>query len=224
MTMRVYLRKARKLLSLAKPKSEFNAVDATQTLEFLNHRPMPPNSFKVLFMGDSLMMHGSSKGLWDNCCGMAASSPEKDFVHRIVQGVQSSMDRPVEALYNNGGNGTIVQMLAYARRIPLEPDLVILQGGENDEFNDAFRSTYRALLDFYPVPYAVIGDLWSEEKSNFSQQESMARSYPFVNLRAINQDPSNSGDGGPYAHAGVAQHPNDKGMACIARNVLEKLR
>jgi lysophospholipase L1-like esterase len=115
-------------------------------------------------------------------------------------------------------------MLAYARRIPLEPDLVILQGGENDEFNDAFRSTYRSLLDFYPVPYIVIGDLWSDEKSIFNQQEVMARNYPFVNLRAIYQDPSNSGDGGPYAHPGVAQHPNDEGMACIARNVLEKLR
>jgi hypothetical protein len=40
--------------------------------------------------------------------------------------------------------------------------------------------------------------------------------YSFINLTAIDADPSNSGYGGPYKNKSVAAHPNDRGMNQIA--------
>jgi hypothetical protein len=32
----------------------FNSVDSTHILTYFNYRPMPPNAYRVLFIGDSL--------------------------------------------------------------------------------------------------------------------------------------------------------------------------
>jgi hypothetical protein len=32
----------------------FNSVDSTHNLTYFNYRPMPPNAYRVLFIGDSL--------------------------------------------------------------------------------------------------------------------------------------------------------------------------
>ena len=47
-------------------------------------------SFKVLFYGNSIAMHAPlAKIGWTNDWGMAASAPEKDFVHLVVKGLEA---------------------------------------------------------------------------------------------------------------------------------------
>lgn len=200
---------------------KLNSVDATPSLNYLNSRPTPPNAYRVLFIGDSLTYHEKAPNVWDYASGMAATSPEKDFVHLTAQHIQARLPRrPVEILVNNGGNGRLGPMLGHLSRHPeLRPSLVILQGGENDAFDEAFKTTYQALLDFYKkdhVPYIVLGDWWKAEKSDFSDAEAQRRSYSWVDLMKIDADPAMSGYAGPHNVPGVGRHPNDNGMHAIA--------
>jgi hypothetical protein len=202
----------------------FNSVDSTPTITYFNYRPMPPNAYRVLFIGDSLTYHGQTPNLWNYDSGMAASSPDKDFVHLVTQHIQSKIGiRPVEIMINNGGNGKIGSMLAYLTSHPdLKPSLVILQGGENDPFDASFQDSYRSLLDFYrasKIPYVVVGDWWNDDKSDFGRREALARGYAWVNLTLLDKETALRGDGGPYHVDGVAKHPNDIGMSAIADEI-----
>jgi hypothetical protein len=137
-------------------------VDTLGPLDFINSRPSPSNAIRVLFIGDSLTIHGRAPKVWDNFCGMAAFAPERDFVHLATAHIQSSMDRPVEAFYNKGGDGKLPSILRYLESRPhLKPDLTILQGGENDPLDASFRATYRALLE--RTPLIVLGDWWRRQ-------------------------------------------------------------
>lgn len=172
-----------------------------------------------MFVGDSLTLHGSLRGAWDVASGMAASSPEKDFVHLVVAGIQRTIDQPVEALYNNGGNGKIREMLEYLQVKRFDPDLVIIQGGENDK---SLRY-YPQLLDHFSCPRIVLGDWYSKDKSDYVEGLCKTRNLPFVSLYDIASDKRNSGWGGPYNRKDVATHPNDSGHAAIAEAILAKV-
>src|ERR1700761_7798771 len=119
------------LFSLRGAAQAFNSVDSTHNLTYFNYRPMPPNAYRVLFIGDSLTYHGQTPNLWNYDSGMAASAPERDFVHLVAKHIQEKLPaKPVETLIDNGGNGKIGSMLAYIAKHPeLKPSLVILQGG-----------------------------------------------------------------------------------------------
>lgn len=204
-------------------KKRLNSRESVSVLELLNYRPMPPNSYKVMFTGDSITIHGALRKVWDNSCGIAATSPERDYVHLVSAGIQESIESPVEALYNNGGNGKIREMLEYLQMRRFSPDLAIIQGGENDKFNDHFRQYYPQLIDHFTCPKIVLGDWNDQEKSEYSERLCQARNLPFVNLFEIASDRNKGGWGGPYNRKDVASHPNDLGHAAIAEATLEKV-
>ena len=119
-------------------------------------------------------------------------------------------------LYDNGGNGTLPGMLAYYDARPsLRPDLMIVQGGENDTFNHAFKDRYLQLLALCKQR-VILGDWYSDDKSAWERSVAESQHIQFVDLRAIQRDPANSGDGGRYRLRLVASHPNDVGMKAIS--------
>ncbi len=182
------------------------------------------DAYRILFIGDSLTLHGPAKGVWDDHCGMAASSLEKDFAHLFATRVQRDLaPRPV-AVYH-AATGKLAAMLDKLKAQPgIRPHLVVFQGGENDKFDDAFRRDYRELIAFYrrakvdgkPVKAIVLGDWYNAKKGVFDKTVADANGYPFIDLYAIHQRPGTFGNAGPYNHPGVASHPNDTGMKAIA--------
>jgi lysophospholipase L1-like esterase len=197
-------------------------AEPTATLDFMNHRPIPPDAYRVLFIGDSITLSFGSPHIWDHVSGMAATTPERDFVHLTVARLQSELSpRPVESVYALGAGGKIGGMLSYLRsQSGWTPDLVILQGGENDKFNTDFRETYSALISASPHTI-VLGDWWDDEKSEYERAEAAKRGLPFVELRPIQRNSANWGYGGPFNAAAVANHPNDSGMKLIAQAIAE---
>jgi hypothetical protein len=147
---------------------------------------------------------------------MAASAPGMDFLHLVSSHIQALTKRPVETLVDTGGNGKIGPMLEYAKAHDFRPNAILIQGGENDPFDANFRINYDGLLDLYHGHVVVLGDWWNDQKSEWEAAEARARGFSFVDLRAIQKIPDNSGDGGPYHIPGVASHPSDKGHAAIA--------
>ena len=208
----------------------FNALDKNEVLNFFNHRPIPPNAYIILFVGDSLTCHGPKVELWDHYSGMAASTYEKDFIHLFTAEVQKELgERPVEILiYATRSIQTILEQLSNSN---YNPDLVIFQGGENDPFDDAFRQCYKSLITYYKrnplekkTDAIVLGDWYNREKSDFDRQIASEAGYPFIDLFSIQELEQNKGDGGRFNHPGVASHPNDSGMKSISENLVREFR
>ena len=130
---------------------------------------------RILFLGNSITLHGVHEPYgWMHLCGMAASVPEKDYVHLLVAGIDartgghlriSPTDPP--KVGPDGATATgcanvlnIADILErqYAtytnvrlqRQLDASPDIVVLQFGENmarEAFDpEAFRSALRMLV------------------------------------------------------------------------------
>lgn len=210
------------------PKADaINQDDKNSIIYFFNNRPISSstNTFRILFIGDSLTLVGPTAGVWDWYSGMAATDVNKDFVHLFANRVQQNKTKQVEIFYN--ASGKIADMKSNLDKYILDlvrPHLVVMQGGENDTFNEAYRILYDQLLGKFasfenangePLRVIVLGDWWDSAKSEFDQSIAQKYGYPFVNILQFNTL-ENIGYGGPYDHPGVASHPNDSGMQDIA--------
>lgn len=141
-------------------------------------RPATPGTMKadrVLFLGNSITLHGPHEPYgWLHNCGMAASAPEKDYVHLVAAALEARtgchlrLSPVASAGAPDGPEGTepanIVNIadiferhyLSYSN-LPLQPqlawaaDIVVLQCGENvvrETFDPpAFKEALRALLN-----------------------------------------------------------------------------
>jgi len=199
----------------------FNLVSTDDVVDFFNARPVPPNAYRVLYVGDSLTLHAPSKTLWTYYSGMAASDATHDFAHLSAQHIQTKMPgRPVEIFYCKG-NGKLPSMFAYLQAHPeIKPDLIVQQGGENDHFDDTFKTNYRQLLDAFPgTPRIVLSDWGDPARRDFERAEAAQRKYPFLDLTAIKAEAGTNGNGGPFNVPGVAWHPNNRGMERIAKEI-----
>ena len=208
--------------SLSGVAAESDTAAEKPLVDVFKGEPVPDNAYRILFIGDSLTLHGPAKGVWDGHCGMAATALDRDFVHLFSARVQQDIaPRPVAIFH--AATGKLAAMLGQLKSRPeIRPDLVIFQGGENDRFDDDFRRTYRELISFYrkdqgkPIQAIVLGDWYNAEKAAFDRTVARENGYPFIDLYVIHKQPGTFGNAGPYDHPGVASHPNDAGMKAIA--------
>lgn len=128
---------------------------------------------RILFLGNSITLHGPHEAYgWLHNCGMAASVPEKDYVHVLATALEAHtgahlrLSPTASAAGPDGAGGepaTIINLAdIFERRYlkydnaPLQPqlawgaDIVVLQCGENvvrEGFDPAaFKTALRALL------------------------------------------------------------------------------
>jgi len=210
------------------PKADvINQDNKNSIVYFFNNRPIASSTdtFRILFIGDSLTLVGPTPGVWDWYSGMAATDCSKDFVHLFANRVQQNKTKQVEIFYD--ASGLLADMKSNLDSYILNqarPNLVVMQGGENDIYDQATREVYDQLLAEFssfqnangePLRVVVLGDWWSSEKSAYDQSIAQKYGYPFVNILQFNT-PENKGFAGPYNHPGVAEHPNDSGMQDIA--------
>lgn len=124
----------------------------------------------ILFLGNSVTLHGPAEHLgWPHLCGMAASAPEKDYVHLVAAGIEARTGghlrlSPVETQEDGLTQAANIVNIAdiFERnygtytderlrgQLDLEADVVVLQFGENtvrETFDpEAFASGLRALV------------------------------------------------------------------------------
>jgi hypothetical protein len=209
-----------------KPKPKLNSVSKFEVLTFFNSRPVPPNAYRILFIGDSLTCHGPQDKVWDLFNGMAATTYGNDFVHLFATKAQEHLSRPVEIFLVAAG--PLADLLEQIKSQPrLSPDLIVYQGGENDNFDDAFKNKYHNLLSSFtntPAKAIVLGDWWNRDKSNFDRATAKEFGFSFIELVSIQERSDTKGDGRPYGYPGVAAHPNDIGMKAIADALSDKFQ
>jgi len=196
---------------------------------------------KVLFLGNSITKHGPKADIdWSGNWGMAASAEDKDYVHLVTQGLAAKSGAAPEVLVKNIADferGHVGYDIAgkLKEAIDFRADLIILAIGENvpalktPEEKTAFQSSATKLLtalkaDRQPT-VLVRSCFWANTaKDDALKQACTTVSGVFVDISALARDESNyARSERPYKHAGVANHPGDKGMAAIATAILEAL-
>lgn len=189
---------------------------------------------KVLFLGNSITLHGPAPKIgWDCNWGMAASSREKDYVHlllsritRAAGGEPKAKVRNIADFERNLGNFDLKEGLK--DELAFEADLIVVAIGENVEalktdeqkanFESAFTSLLAELKARGKPTIFVRSTFWADSaKDTILKKVCDEAGGVFVDNSKLSADESN------YArserkidHDGVAAHPGDKGMKAMA--------
>ena len=196
---------------------------------------------KVLFLGNSITKHGPKADIdWSGDWGMAASAEARDYVHLVTQGLTVKAGAAPETMVKNiadferaHAGYDIAGKLREA--IDFQADLIIVAIGENmpalktPEEQAAFQESVTKLLTTLKAGrHSVVlvrSCFWKNAaKDQALQKASAAAGGRFVDISALAGDEGNyARSERPFKHAGVANHPGDKGMAAIAAALLEAL-
>ena len=190
---------------------------------------------------------------WNQNNGMAASAPEKDFVHLLQNNLLALNPQTQTSLI--GGSGFENRFWEYNFSTSLDehlrdyrPDLIIVRIGENvseAEVNnrnngEVFREKYNELLNkltqFSGGKAKVIctTSFWNNPRlREIVIQEAAKRGYPVADIYdELYNIPKPQNPQGPkhsdytatqYSNPGVAAHPNDRGHSEIARLIWDKV-
>lgn len=192
---------------------------------------------RVAFLGNSITLHAKSPRVgWTNECGMAASAAERDYVHLVTKGIEEKTGRKADVLVRNVADFErgfreydITNKLGDVVRFA--PDYLVVAIGENvpnlaSEANClAYRKAVENLLGLFmrgkTRPNVVVRGVFWKNDTKDAQMEHAASDFGVPFVRADIADEPEMKATGSFAHAGVAAHPSDKGMAVIARRILE---
>ncbi|MFA6243656.1 MAG: SGNH/GDSL hydrolase family protein [Candidatus Hydrogenedentales bacterium] len=197
---------------------------------------------KVLFLGNSITWHPKwedSDGLLGEW-GMAASAAEKDYVHIVTKAITEKAGAAPEILVKNIADferqyATFNINAGLKDALDFKADLVILAIGENvaaletGESETQFGSAVKALLDTLKTashPTIVVRSSFWPDKAKDGQLKKASEEVgaTFIDIGKLAADESNfARSERTIAHAGIANHPGDKGMQAIADAILGAL-
>ncbi|WP_240625834.1 SGNH/GDSL hydrolase family protein [Spirosoma pollinicola] len=196
---------------------------------------------RMLVIGNSIMNHGPAPDLgWFNNNGMAASAPEKDFVHLLTGQLQTLYAGVAVKLQSSGSLERQYGMSNYSIdefNEPVQqfkPDLILVRMGENVDDSQVqarnFETSFRAFLErlvllsgSQPVKIVCTTSVWSNPQADaVIRKVANEKGYTLVDLSSM------VGQGqyfaSQYANGAVAAHPNDAGMQRIDELIWEKLK
>ncbi len=193
----------------------------------------------VLFVGNSITRHSVCESIgWHRDCGMAASSPEKDYVHLVVHALEEQINAPVSfciaqvADWEREYYNDAILDAQYAAARAFEADIVIIRAGENTGFPDEhliehnYYAHFAAMADFFignATKKVITSLFWGRDAIDREiKKVAEDRGYPYVPIHhlGLRDDCKAIGE---YEHQGVALHPGDLGMKEIADAILKNL-
>lgn len=189
---------------------------------------------KLLFLGNSITRHGRAENIgWYGDWGMAASSAENDYVHKLVGRLQCD-GRKVSFCVTNlseweqSWNDALFEQKFLQAKL-FNADIVIIRLGENAGLLnrvDEFAPHYENLIDFFAAENAqvVLTDLfWGYEPfDNYVKSLAQKRGFAFAQIHDLGRDAQMKATG-QFTHEGVSLHPSDNGMREIADRIYRAL-
>ena len=187
---------------------------------------------RILYLGNSITLHMPAPDIgWHGQWGMAASAPEKDYVHRLnarLRQLGIQVEYRVENVADFERDPQAFPEEVFQKCAGFRPDVVVLRIGENvpDEKARAFGAAYeklvRRLMDLGAAVFSV-GSFWKkDEVENAMREAASAAGVPYVSLAAVQSGEYRAL--GLFSHEGVAAHPGDSGMDAIARIIFDAVR
>jgi len=193
---------------------------------------------KVLFLGNSITLHGPSKKVdWSGNWGMAASAQEKDFVHLVTKALAKKDGTLPDSLIKNIATFER-QYAAYDEAallkevVPFQADLIVVAIGENvpalatDAAKTQFKGALVKLLTGIKgngKPTIIVRScFWANAaKDEMLKQACAEVGGLFVDIGSLGKDEKNfARSERSFKHAGVANHPGDRGMQAIADAII----
>ncbi len=197
---------------------------------------------KVLFVGNSITKHGPKADIdWHGNWGMAATSADKDYVHLVTQALATKQGAQPEVMVKNVAdferNHVGYDIVGkFADAAAFKADLIILCIGENvaalktPEAQAKYQERVTDLLKTLKAnPQAAVivrSSFWANTtKDGAMRQACEAVGGTFVDISMLSKDEKNyARSERPYKHAGVANHPGDRGMAAIAEAIVKAVK
>ena len=214
------------------------AADAPSTAPGIGRLP----AARVLFLGNSITLHGPAPQIgWTGNWGMAASAPEKDYVHLVTADIAKATGTTPEIKVRNiadfeRGHATFDVQQAFQAEREFQPDLIIIAIGENvpglttDEAKAHYATAFGKLLasfkDSGKPALFVRSSFWADSaKDDIMRAEAAKVNATFVDISTLNSDKANSASSErQFDHAGVAAHPGDRGMRAIADAIYKAIQ
>ena len=210
-------------------KEYINTVPAEQQmvnsseLSFLGN----PNAKKrILIVGNSITRHGPKEDIgWSGDWGMAASAPEKDFVHRFYDMITERGEDAYIRVRQSAHwerNFTKPECLeSYVQDRDFGADLLIFRLGENvpkdtvDGFYDAAREFVGYLCPQGKVIFTTC--FWAHPVRDAAMHRlAKEMGAPCVEITCTDDSMMALG---LFEHHGVSIHPGDSGMEMIAQRL-----
>jgi hypothetical protein len=196
---------------------------------------------RILFLGNSITLHGPLPEIgWTNNWGMAASRQETDYVHVLLSAItRLAGDKPDAVIANIADferNYETYDVAAGLKKyLDFKPDIVVVAIGENvpaltepqskAKFKESLGRLLKALRTGNQPAIFVRGCFWPDKtKDDILQQSCKEAGAVFVEISALGKEDANHARSERrFAHAGVADHPGDKGMMAIADALLRAM-
>jgi len=181
----------------------------------------------VVVVGNSITYSAPySKVGWTSNWGMAASAPDKDFVHILTRRFQQETPGARVSFQNIAEWEHTYWKYNLARFDTIKqtsPDLLIVRIGENINGDSVvqrqFAQHLHELVMALKGPHTRVvlaSSFWDGNPSIEAMKEySQMHQLTYIPLAKLGDDPSNKALG-QHANEGVASHPSDKGMLAIA--------
>lgn len=210
--------------------SAINQMVASSELSFLGNENAQT---RILIVGNSITRHGPKADIgWDGDWGMAASAPEKDYVHRLyaklTEDGQDVYMRIRQCAFWERNYRKEDILSNYADERDFAADIVIFRLGENilEEDLPYFKEALEKFISYIcPLNGKTIflTSFFKMDKLN-EDIRLVAKQRGEVCLEAcFSTDESNMALG-QFWHEGVSIHPSDKGMEAIADVIFKEIR
>ena len=208
-------------------KAENQMVNASSTVSYLGDPGAP---LKILVIGNSITRHAPKAEIgWHHDWGMAASAPEKDYVHRLYAKLCEA-GKNACFMIRQGVNWEIgydspdvLEQFSAAR--DFAADFVVYRLGENvkKEMKPRFREKLEALIDYIcPTGKVVFTSCFWKNAIVDDAILDLAKKRGEVCVSITCEDEAQTAIG-LFAHKGVAMHPGDAGMEMIATRIAAAL-
>ncbi len=216
-------------------KNTVSAKGQLAPTQFVTFFGNPNAALRVMYVGNSITRHSPAPGIgWSLDCGMAASSPDADYVHLLSEKVLSRRDAffcicqvaEWERLYRN--EKETYSLFRAAREFGA--DVIVFRLIENcggrDFDSTVFRRSFSGLIDYLvgegKPRVLMTSSFWAHPGDPDMKEIAEERGYPYVYLTDLGEKDEMKAIG-LFAHEGVANHPGDLGMRTIAERIWEKL-
>jgi len=191
---------------------------------------------RVMFVGNSMTLHGIKPDIgWHGQWGMAASCPEKDYVHQLMTRIEGATEDPAfcicqvsawESSYKNGKSC----YPRYENATRFQPDILVMRYIENcpkaDFDPEIFKAESRKLLQMLSgknTQIILTTGFWRHPGDSAIRELAEEMQLPLVALGDLGERDDMKAIG-LFEHRGVANHPGDLGMETMAERIFTTLK
>ena len=218
------------------PRIDENTVDVSHQVQVTDRAVFynkEGKGLRVMFAGNSITQHNPAPAIgWTYDWGMAASAPEKDYVHLCMAEINKNHPDAAYCICRAGKweqnwkNGESV-FEEYQTARDFNADVIVVRFVENcakDGEAEHFMQEFSRYIDFIngtgKARLIITTAFWKNPYDPVIRAYAEKNGHPLVELGDLGGQPEMKAYG-LFEHKGVAGHPGDKGMAEIAKRILE---